>query len=94
MYRITEEVKAYYSIYEFVSEINKGEAKRYDAFTWFYREKEEDNADKTIFIIIFCFKGAIQDQAMILLTLALEGFRLIGLKEADVLSEEMLEFMQ
>lgn len=36
----------------------------------------------------------IQDRAMILLTLALEGFRLIGLKEADVLSEEMLEFMQ
>ena len=59
MYRITEEVKAYYSIYEFVSEINKGEVRRYDAFTWFYREKEEDNADKTISIIIFCFKSAI-----------------------------------
>lgn len=59
MYRITEEVKAYYSIYEFVSEINKGEVKRYDSFTWFYREKEEDNADKTISIIIFCFEGAI-----------------------------------
>lgn len=59
MYRITEEIKAYYSIYEFVSEINKDEVKRYDAFTWFYREKEEDNTDKTISIIIFCFKGAI-----------------------------------
>lgn len=54
-----EEVKTYYPIYGFVSKINKGEVKRYDAFTWFYREKEEDNADKTISIIIFCFDGAI-----------------------------------
>lgn len=93
MYRITEEVKAYYSIYEFVSEINKGEAKRYDAFTWFYREKEDDTAEEAFRLYNHEYR-VIQDQAMILLTLALEGFRLIGLKEADVLSEEMLEFMQ
>lgn len=59
MYKMVEEVKTYYPIYGFVSKINKGEVKRYDAFTWFYREKEEDNADKTISIIIFCFDGAI-----------------------------------
>lgn len=64
MYKMTEEVKTYYSIYDFVSEINKGEVKRYDAFTWFYREKEEDNADKTISIIIFCFDGAIHTPAL------------------------------
>lgn len=36
----------------------------------------------------------IQNRAMMLLVLALEDFRLIGLKETDVLSEEMLEFMK
>lgn len=30
---------------------------------------------------------------MVLLALALEGFRLIGVKEEDVLSEEMLELV-
>lgn len=59
MYKMIEEVKTYYPIYGFVNKINKGEVKRYDAFTWFYREKEEDNADKAISIIIFCFDGAI-----------------------------------
>ena len=36
----------------------------------------------------------IQDHAMMLLALALADFRCIGLKETDVLSEEMLEFMK
>lgn len=35
----------------------------------------------------------IENRAMVLLTLALEGFRLIGVKEEDVLSEEMLELV-
>lgn len=39
MYKMIEEVQTYYPIYGFVSKINKGEVKRYDAFTWFLSRK-------------------------------------------------------
>lgn len=55
---------------------------------------EEDDTAEEAFRLYNHEYRVIQDQAMILLTLALDDFRLIGLKEADVLSEEMLEFMQ
>ena len=55
---MAEEVKTYYPIYGFVSKLKKGEVKKYDAFTWFYRMNELDNADKSINIIIFNFEGA------------------------------------
>lgn len=55
---------------------------------------EEDDTAEEAFRLYNHEYRVIQDQAMILLTLALNDFRLIGLKEADVLSEEMLEFMQ
>ena len=55
---------------------------------------EEDDTAEEAFRLYDREYRVIQDRAMILLTLALEGFRLISLKEADVLSEEMLEFMQ
>ena len=55
---------------------------------------EEDDTAEEAFRLYDREYRIIQDRAMVLLTLALEGFRLIGLKEADVLSEEMLKFMQ
>lgn len=55
---------------------------------------EEDDTAEEAFRLYDRECRVIQDRAMVLLALALEGFRLIGLKEADVLSEEMLEFMQ
>lgn len=58
MYKMAEEVQTYYPIYGFVSKLKKSEVKEYDAFTWFYRMNELDNADKSINIIIFNFEGA------------------------------------
>ena len=58
MYRETEEVKTYYPKYGFVSQLNKGEVKQYDCFTWIYRMNEQDHADKSINVIIFDFEGA------------------------------------
>lgn len=58
MYKMAEEVKAYYPIYGFVSKLKKGEVKQYDCFMWIYRMNELDNADKSINIVIFNFEGA------------------------------------
>lgn len=58
MYKDIEEVKTYYPKYGFVSQLNKGEVKQYDCFTWIYRMNEMDNADKSINVIVFCFEGA------------------------------------
>lgn len=54
---------------------------------------EEDDTAEEAFRLYNREYRVIQDRAMVLLTLALEGFRLIGVKEEDVLSEEMLEFV-
>lgn len=58
MYRNIEEIKTYNPKYGFVSQLNKGEVKQYDCFTWIYRMNEQDHADKSISIIVFCFEGA------------------------------------
>ena len=58
MYREIEKIKTYYPKYGFVSQLNKGEVKQYDCFTWIYRMNEQDYADKSINVIIFDFEGA------------------------------------
>lgn len=58
MYREIEKIKTYYPKYGFVSQLNKGEVKQYDCFTWIYRMNEQDHADKSINVIIFDFEGA------------------------------------
>ena len=58
MYREIEKIKTYYPKYGFVSQLNKGEIKQYDCFTWIYRMNEQDHADKSINVIIFDFEGA------------------------------------
>lgn len=58
MYREAEEIKTYYPKYGFVSQLNKGEVKQYDCFTWIYRMNEQDHADKSINVIAFDFEGA------------------------------------
>lgn len=88
MYKITNNIKTYHNhTYAFVSKLKKGEVKQYDCFTWIYRMEELDNADYSINVVVFNFEGVL------LLTLALDDFRLIGLKETDVLSEEMLKLV-
>lgn len=58
MYRNIEEIKTYNPKYGFVSQLNKGEVKQYDCFTWIYRMNEQDHADKSINVIVFDFEGA------------------------------------
>ena len=58
MYRKIEKIKTYYPKYGFVSQLNKGEVKQYDCFTWIYRMNEQDHANKSINVIIFNFEGA------------------------------------
>lgn len=55
---------------------------------------EEDDTAEEAFRLYIHESKVIEDRAMILLALALEGFRLIGVKEEDVLSEEMLELVK
>lgn len=54
---------------------------------------EEDDTAEEAFRLYDRECKVIQDRAMILLTLALDDFRLIGLKETGVLSEEMLKLV-
>lgn len=58
MYREAEEIKTYNPKYGFVSQLNKGEVKQYDCFTWIFRMNEQDHADKSINVIVFDFEGA------------------------------------
>lgn len=55
---------------------------------------EEDDTAEEAFRLYDRECKVIQNRAMLLLTLALADFRLIGLKEEDALSEEMLELMK
>lgn len=55
--------------------------------------EEDDTAEEALRLYDREY-GVIVDRAMILLTLAVNEFRLIGLEEANVLSEEMLELVK
>lgn len=55
---------------------------------------EEDDTAEEAFRLYDREYEVIVDRAMTLLTLALNDFRIIGLKEANVLSEEMLELVK
>lgn len=55
---------------------------------------EEDDTAEEAFRLYDREYRVIVDRAMILLTLAVNEFKLIGVKEEDVLSEEMLELVK
>lgn len=54
---------------------------------------EEDDTAEEVFRLYEREFKIIQNRALALLILALDDFRLIGLEETDVLSEEMLELI-
>lgn len=55
---------------------------------------EEDDTVEEVFRLYEREFKIIQNRALALLILALDDFRLIGLEETDVLSEEMLEIIK
>lgn len=55
--------------------------------------EEDDTAEEALRLYDREYR-VIVDRVMILLTLAVNEFRLIGLEEANVLSEEMLELVK
>lgn len=89
--------------------IPNNSVEHYQANTWIVRDpqdkiylldfsgavlapEEDDTAEEAIRLYDREFK-VIQNRALALLILALDDFRLIGLEETDVLSKEMLEFV-
>lgn len=55
---------------------------------------EEDDTAEEAFRLYEREYKIILDRAIVLLTLALDYFKLVGLEEANILSEEMLEIMK
>lgn len=55
---------------------------------------EEDDTAEEAFRLYEREYKVILDRAIVLLTLALDYFKLVGLEEANILSEEMLEIIK
>lgn len=90
--------------------IPNNSVKHYQANTWIVRDpqdkiylldfsgavlapEEDDTAEEVIRLYEREYK-IIQNRALVLLTLALDDFRLIGLDQEDILLPEMIEFIE
>lgn len=83
---------AHYSANTWIVRTPQGEIYFLDFSGAILAPEEDDTAEEALRLYIHESKE-IENRAMVLLALALEGFRLIGVKEEDVLSEEMLELV-
>lgn len=90
---IPQNTVAHYNVNTWIAHTPQGEIYFLDFSGTVLTPKEDDTAEEA-FRLYDRECRVIQNRAMLLLTLALDDFRLIGLKEEDVLSEEMLELMK